>query len=296
MSPPDSPVVIVSLNGAQLAYQQFGLDESSAIVLVAGNASSMDWWDEGFCEQLAAGDTASGPRRVIRYDFRDTGQSETVAPGAAQYSGGDLINDLIALIDHLHASPAHVVGLSMGGALVQQLALVRPEILGSITLMSTTPIGDVTTTLPPPTDELAASWVNPPPDVDWADVDSVGAAAVDSEQLYSGSIPVDASRIRRIAAIARARTTSPLSANNHSSLSEGPGLRTDITSISVPTLVVHGSEDPLFPLAHGEMIAELIPGARLVVVSGLGHQFPPPPVWPQIVDEILRHTTAARTL
>jgi len=124
----------------------------------------------------------------------------------------------------------------------------------------------------------------------------VGAAAVDSEQLYSGSIPVDASRIRRIAAIARARTTSPLSANNHSSLSEGPGLRTDITSISVPTLVVHGSEDPLFPLAHGEMIAELIPGARLVVVSGLGHQFPPPPAWPQIVDEILRHTTAARTL
>jgi len=289
MGPPHA-VVIVVLRGARLAYQQFGQDESPAIVLVAGNASSMDWWDDGFCELLAAGDAASGPRRVIRYDFRDTGQSETVAPGAAEYTGGDLIDDLAALIEHVQASPAHVVGLSMGGALVQQLALVRPEILASITLLSTTPVGDVTTALPPPTDELAASWVNPPPDIDWADADSVGAAAVDSERLYSGSIPVDASRIRRISAIARSRTTSPLSANNHSTLSDGPGLRTDITSIAIPTLVIHGSDDPLFPLPHGEMLAELIPGARLVVVPGLGHQFPPPPVWPQIVDELLQHT------
>ena len=69
------PVALVTLNGARLAYQQFGQDESPAVVLVAGNASSMDWWDDGFCELLAAGDAASGPRRVIRYDFRDTGQS-----------------------------------------------------------------------------------------------------------------------------------------------------------------------------------------------------------------------------
>jgi pimeloyl-ACP methyl ester carboxylesterase len=292
MRPPHSPVAIVTLNGAQLAYQQFGGDESPVVILVSGNASSMDWWDEGFCELLAAGNIATGPRRVIRYDLRDTGQSETVAPGAARYTGEDLINDLAALIEYLQASPAHVVGLSMGGALVQQLALVRPEVLASITLMSTTPIGDVTTALPPPSDPLAASWVKPPPQVDWADPDSVGAAAVDSEQLYSGSIPIDASRIRGISAIARSRTTSPLSANNHLSLSDGPELRTDISSISIPTLVIHGSDDPLFPLPHGEMLAQLIPAARLVVVPGLGHQFPPPPAWSQIADAILEHTAS----
>jgi pimeloyl-ACP methyl ester carboxylesterase len=294
MRPPPSPVAVVTLNGARLAFQQFaGANAHTTIVLVAGAASSMDWWDDGFCQLLADGTADSGPRRVFRYDLRDTGQSETVPPGHARYTGSDLVDDLAAFIEYLGVPQTHVVGLSMGGALVQQLALARPEMLGSISLLSTSPISAQVDALPPPAERLAASFGATAPETDWTDQSSVGAAFVDSEKLYSGSIPVDEARIRRIATVALSRTPSPDSASNHFTLNEGTKLRTDIGSIAIPTLVVHGSDDPLFPLPHGERLAELIPGARLVVVPGMGHQFPPPPVWPQVVGEILAHTTTA---
>ena len=307
---PLPPVTIDTVNGARMAFQVFDGDAASgdsrysgdvrdggdsrdrvpAIVLVAGGASTMDWWDDGFCRLLASGDAATGTRRVIRYDLRDTGQSETVAPGAATYSGADLVDDLAALIQHVGAVPAHVVGLSSGGGMTQNLALRRPDLLASITLMSTSPVGTVDRPLPPPTPEMAASFGSSAPPVDWADDDAVAAAAITTERLYSGSIPVDVDRIRRIALASAARTASPDSAENHWSASDPPGLRTDIESITLPTLVVHGSDDPLFPLPHGEALADIIPGARLVVVPGMGHQFPPPPTWPQIVGALLRHT------
>jgi len=305
-----SPVCVVTVNGARLAYQEFGPSDAATIVLVAGGASSMDWWDEEFCRQLAAGPvaaaaavatataTADRPRRVVRYDLRDTGQSETVAPGQARYTGSDLVDDLAALIEHLHAAPAHVVGLSMGGALVQRLALRRPELLASVTLVSTTSIGGSDSPLPPPVARLAASFDADPPVTDWSDPRSVAEAALEAERLYSGSIPVDEVRIRRIATAALARTGSPASADNHWSIDDGPA--SDAASASatdtvtpahaLPTLVIHGSDDPLFPLPHGVNLAESIDGARLVVVPGMGHQFPPPPTWPQIVEAIRRHT------
>jgi len=286
------PITVEVVNGARLAFQVFGVDQTRApaIVLVAGGASSMEWWDDGFCTLLSAGDARTGPRRVIRYDLRDTGQSETVAPGAATYTGADLVDDLAALIEHVGAAPAHVVGLSSGGGMTQNLALRRPDLLASITLMSTSPVGTVDRPLPPPTPEMAASFGSSAAPTDWSDDEAVASAAIDTERLYSGSIPIDANRIRRIALSSAARTPSPDSAENHWSAADGPELRTDIESITLPTLVIHGSDDPLFPLPHGEALAETIPGARLVVVAGMGHQFPPPPTWPQIVGELLRHT------
>ena len=289
MDVPVSPITVDVVNGVRLAFQVFGGRGRPTIVLVPGAASSMEWWDDDFCRELAAGD---GGRRVIRYDLRDTGQSETVPPGAADYSGEDLLDDLAALIEHTGAAPAHVVGLSAGGGMTQNLALRRPELLASITLMSTSPVGAVSSPLPPPTAELAASFASTPPPTDWHDPDAVGALAVEAERLYSGSIPVDERRVRRIAVSSASRSPSPDSADNHWSVADPPGLRTDIESIALPTLVIHGSEDPLFPIPHGEALARLIPGARLVVVPGMGHQFPPPPTWPQIVGELLRHTAA----
>jgi pimeloyl-ACP methyl ester carboxylesterase len=296
---------VVELNGARLAFQSFG-DGSRTIILVAGGASSMDWWDDAFCERLAAGDAHSGRRRVIRYDFRDTGQSETVEPGAATYTGKDFVDDLAALAQYVLAEPdpepypdpdpdpegsIHLVGLSMGGALVQRFALLHPKLIATITLMSTTPIGDITTPLPPPTARIAASFTAEQPFIEPSDVGALAEAAIEGERLYSGSIPVDENRIRRIATSALSRTSSPASANNHWMIADGPG-REDVTSIVAPTLVIHGSQDPMFPLPHGEHLAERIPGARLVIVPGMGHQFPPPPSWPLIVDEILAHTAA----
>lgn len=292
-----TPITIARLNGVDLAFQSFGDEAAPTIVLVAGASSSMDWWDETFCALLAAGDAASGPRRVVRYDLRDTGESETVALGEAAYTGDDLVDDLAALIEHLDAVPAHVVGLSMGGGLAMQLALRRPELLASIALMSTSPgartgEGDE---LPPPIPRLQAAFASmgaasgDTSDGAPVDVDPV-EAIVDSERLFAGSIPVDEERVTRIGRAVLARTSSPRSSKNHWTLESGPGAREDLESIAVPTLVVHGSEDPLFPLAHGERLAARVPGASLLVVPGMGHQNPPPPTWAQLVPALLAHT------
>ena len=96
----------------------------------------MDWWEDDFCARLAA-----GPRFVIRYDHRDTGQSVSYAPGAPGYTGDDLVADAIGVLDALGVDRAHVVGQSMGGALAQVLALEHPGRVASLTLIATSPAG-----------------------------------------------------------------------------------------------------------------------------------------------------------
>src|SRR3954466_15490631 len=108
----------LNVNGVELCVQTFGDRNEPATLLIMGTGASMDWWDEEFCERLAA-----GGRFVIRYDNRDTGRSTTYPPGAPPYTGSDLVTDAVAVLDALELQRAHVVGLSSGGALAQVLAL-----------------------------------------------------------------------------------------------------------------------------------------------------------------------------
>ncbi len=101
---------IIRANGVDLCVQTFGVRSDPPILLIMGGASSMDWWEEGFCELLAA-----GPRFVIRYDHRDTGRSISYEPGAAPYSLRDLAEDTVGVLDALGLESAHLVGMSMGG-------------------------------------------------------------------------------------------------------------------------------------------------------------------------------------
>src|SRR6266487_3804174 len=104
--------------GVRLCVQTFGDPCDPAILLISGMSASIDWWDEDFCARLAA-----GLRYVIRYDHRDTGQSACYPPGAPSYTGGDLAADAVAVLDALRVDTAHLVGISMGGAIAQRLAL-----------------------------------------------------------------------------------------------------------------------------------------------------------------------------
>src|SRR5690606_1115585 len=99
-----------------------GRPSDPTILLIAGAASAMDWWEDGFCEALA-----SGPRHVVRYDFRDTGRSVSSAPGEPDYTGADLRDDAIGILDALGVERAHLAGISMGGALAQELAVEHPK-------------------------------------------------------------------------------------------------------------------------------------------------------------------------
>src|SRR6266540_1958073 len=127
---------IVHANGAELCVETFGEQSDPAVLLIMGAGASMDWWEDEFCERLAA-----GSRYVIRYDHRDTGQSISYPPGAPGYTGGELVADAVGVLDALDVRRAHVVGQSMGGALAQVMALDHPRRVASLTLVATSPAG-----------------------------------------------------------------------------------------------------------------------------------------------------------
>jgi pimeloyl-ACP methyl ester carboxylesterase len=276
------------VNGVGLCVQTFGEPSDPAILLIAGAASSMDWWEDELCEQLAA-----GGRYVVRYDLRDTGGSVTYPAGAPDYSGDDLVADALGVLDGLWLASAHIVGISMGGGIALRLALDHPERVDTVTLISTSPGSDG---LPPVSDELAASFATPPPAPDWADRDDVVEYVVGSLRAFAGTVTIDEHDARALVGSVVDRTTDiEASMTNHWILSSGEGepTRPRLGSISMPALVFHGTEDPLFPLAHGERLAAEIPGASLVLLEGVGHEHPPRPVWPTFVPALLAHTAEA---
>jgi pimeloyl-ACP methyl ester carboxylesterase len=248
----------------------------------------MDWWRTEFCERLAV-----GARFVIRYDHRDTGQSVSYEPGAPSYSGSDLVEDAVGVLDALDVPAAHVVGMSMGGALAQLVALDHPGHVSSLTLISTTSVGEGDADLPPMTAELRAAYeqaVEP----DWSD----RAAVLDyltafSRAHASRSASFDEDDERALWRRVLDRTVSIESTvKNHALLDSESGPR-QLRRLDVPTLVIHGTEDPLFPHEHGVALAREIPGARLLTLEHTGHELPRR-VWDDVVPAILELTTSRR--
>lgn len=275
---------ISQINGVNLCWTDFGDVSAPVVVLVAGAASASDWWDDGFCRALAA-----GGYRVVRYDLRDTGRSTTRPLGQADYTGDDLVDDLAGLILTLGPRPAHVVGLSFGGGIAQQLAIARPELVASLTLMSTSPGGD---DLPPISAGLADWFAGPTPDTDWNDREAVFRTMLAAERAFGGDIPVDETRIRRITERVFDRSLDLAAGANHWSIPSASARREQLADVRASTLVLHGTRDPLFPIEHGQALAREIPDARLLGVPGLGHQFPPPATWDLIVPAVLAHLDA----
>lgn len=280
---------IVRVGEVDLCVQTFGEPTAPPILLVAGTACSMDWWEDGFCERLAA-----GPRFVVRYDHRDTGRSTSYAPGAPPYALRDLVADAIGLLDALGLARAHLVGMSMGGWIAQLAALDHADRVASLVLMSTraTPHGPGDPDLPDVSARLQALFAEEPQEPDWADRDAVIEHLVNGERPFAGTLPFDEAGRRAIAARVHDRTVSLASSlTNHTLIDGGDRWRERLGDLRVPTLVVHGTEDPLFPLGNARALAREIPDARLIVLEGVGHETPPRAVWDVVVPAILRHTS-----
>lgn len=269
--------VQLPINDVSICTQTFGDSSAPAILLISGAESSMDWWDDEFCALLAA-----GGRYVVRYDTRDTGRSTTFPPGRPPYDGEALIDDAVGVLDALGIGAAHVVGISMGGGIAQVLAVRRPDQVASLTLIATSSGGPG---LPPMSAELSAQMGDGGAP-DWSDREAVIAYYIDGEHMLAGSIPVDEERMRRIIGRAWDRSPSIASGQNHWQLG-GESVHSRLGEITAPTLVLHGTEDPLFPFGHGEALARGIAGARLVPLAGMGHQMPPPNLWGTVVPAIL---------
>lgn len=272
---------ILSVDGIDLCAETFGDADDPAMLLIAGMAQSMDSWEDAFCERLAA-----GSRFVIRYDQRDTGRTTTCPVGAPDYTADDLVDDAAGLLDALGIREAHVVGISMGGAMAQLLALRHPRRVATLTLLSTcavTPTSDGSS-LPPIGRDLPA----PPAEPDWSDRAAIVDYIVESNRGYVPS-DFDEDRTRALAERTLARTPDVRpQLTNHALLADGEPRDERIADVAVPTLVIHGSADPLFPLPHGEALARAIPGAALLVLDGVGHEVPPPRTWDTVVPAILR--------
>jgi pimeloyl-ACP methyl ester carboxylesterase len=277
---------ILRANGVDLCAQTFGDPADPAILLIAGSGGSMLSWEDAFCERLAA-----GSRLVVRYDQRDTGRSVTYEPGAPGYTGVDLVEDVVGLLAALGLDRAHLVGISMGGGIAQIVALDNPDRVESLTLISTGPAEPGERDLPPSSEALKTHFASPPPSPDWSDRDAVVDYVVEDARMYaSPSHAFDDSAWRALARRDFDRATNIASSlTNHSAIEAGERPRKQLGEIRVPTLVIHGTEDPLFPFPHGSALASEIPDARLLVLSQTGHELPEP-VWDVVIPAILEHT------
>lgn len=280
----------VLANGVRLCVQTFGDPTDPTVLLIAGAASPMDGWDEEFCARLAA-----GGRHVVRYDQRDTGRSVVSPAGAPDYTFTDLLADAVGLLDALKVGRAHLVGISMGGGLAQCLAVTRPERVATLTLLSTSPAGWDGAELPPPSESMRAAFADPAPEPDWSDRAAVIEYLVAGERLFTGPAPFDEEAVREVSGRIVDRSTDIEAAmKNHWALKDDEKpVTVRPADVTAPTLVLHGTVDPLFPLGHGQALADAIPGARLVPLEGVGHQAPPARVWDTAIDALLRHTDRA---
>jgi pimeloyl-ACP methyl ester carboxylesterase len=265
----------------ELCTEAFGDPADPPILLIMGMGGSMLWWEDGFCRRLA-----DRGRYVIRYDHRDTGRSVTYPPGEPGYTGDDLVDDAARVLDLHGIDAAHVVGVSMGGALAQLVALDFPQRVRSLVLISTSRAVPGGGPLPGPAERFSRFAA----DVDWSDADSVVEYLVAYSRMLAGAArPFDEAAVRELARrdVERARDVS--AAQNHGALADGQRLRGPLRAITAPTLVIHGGDDPMFPLAHGEALAEEIPGARLLVLPAAGHGVERAD-WETIVDAVITCT------
>jgi pimeloyl-ACP methyl ester carboxylesterase len=258
-------------NGSwELYAETFG--SGPAIVLLHGAGNSMMSWDAELCEALAA-----GGRLVVRLDSRDAGQSARPA-GAGPYSMVDVAGDIVALLDALGLPSATLAGASLGGVAAQVVAVEHPARVDGLVLISTTPGGD---DLPGP-----APLAGAPAEPDWTDRDAVVRYLVEVERPYGGR-RFDEALMTRIA-----ERTVDHAADLAGQLrwpfevEGGPPGRERLGAIRAPTVVVHGTDDPAFPPAHGRALAAAIPGARLVEVDGFGHATLPRDAWPLLLSSL----------
>ncbi len=267
------------VNGVDLCVETLGADSDPPILLIMGSGASLDFWEDDFCARLVA-----GGRFVVRYDHRDTGQSIAYAPGHPGYTSRDLVEDAIGVIAALGLPSAHLVGMSAGGGIAQVAALDHPDRVASLTLISTSAMGPG---LPGMTDRATAFFARQRPPID--DRPALVDYLVDFNHAIA-SEPFDAAGACALweRALARANNVESM-LGNHDLVEGGVGWHERLGEIAAPTLVIHGDDDAFMPLAHGEALAHAIPGARLVVLEGSGHELPPR-TWDVVVPAILALT------
>jgi pimeloyl-ACP methyl ester carboxylesterase len=275
----------------EIAFETTGDPADPAVLLVIGLGTQLVHWDVDFVEQLAGRGF-----HVIRFDNRDSGRSTTIdapVPNLARAFAGlrvdapylldDMADDALGLLDQLGIERAHVVGASMGGMIAQSMAIRRPERLVSLaSIMSTT--GD--RRVGRPRLRVFGVLLRRAPRTREAYIEY---SARVFRQIGSPGFPADEARFREHAAAAFERGHNSAGTARQLVAILASGDRTErLRALSVPTVVIHGTEDPLVPFRAGVAAARAIPGAELVAIPGMGHDLPRQ-VWGQVIDAVVRN-------
>ena len=277
---------MIRVNGVELCTEPIGDPADRPLLLLQGVGASMLWWNEQLCRSLSG-----AGRFVIRYDHRDTGRSVTYEPGHLCYTGADLLADAAGVLDAYGIGSAHVIGVSAGGAFAQLLALQLPDRVRSLVLISTSPATPGGRHLPPPTSQFERFLSSAT--VDWSDRNSVVEYVVGYCRMLAGDQrPFDDAHVRALVRHDVTRARDFAARRNHDLLMEGESPSAPLSSITAPTLVIHGTADPVFPVEHGEALAHEIPDARLLKLDGAGHGIDPADRQ-TIASSIIDHTAAA---
>jgi pimeloyl-ACP methyl ester carboxylesterase len=288
---------VAPANGIEITYQTFGDASDPTLLLVMGLGAQLIHWPEEFCELLVARGF-----HVVRYDNRDVGHSTKLddAPvpdlmalaagdaGAASYTLDDMADDAVGLLDHLGIDAAHVAGASMGGMIAQTLAIRHPQrVLSICSIMSTTGNPDVGQARP----EALAVLMTPVPE----DRDGYIEFHLKAfKAIGSPGFPFDEEFLRWRGGATFDRSMYPAGFRRQLAAIIASGDRTQaLGQISAPTLIIHGSDDPLITVSGGEATARAIPGARLVVIPGMGHDLPRG-AWTDIIDAITANAERAK--
>jgi pimeloyl-ACP methyl ester carboxylesterase len=284
----------VRANGIELEYESFGAPGDPVILLIMGLGGQLTLWPVAFCQGLAARGF-----RVIRYDNRDVGKSTHFVeagapdiaalmakmmagqPAEAPYSLGDMARDAVGLLDALGIERAHIVGASMGGMIAQVVAAEHPaRTLSLVSIMSSTGRRD----LPPGRPEAMAALMTPVPSA--SREDRIAASMKTWRIIGSPGYPATEAELRADAErdIDRVPFEPTGVARQMAAIVASPPRNDMLKSVAAPSLVIHGADDPLVPVEAGQDTAASIPGAKLIIVPGMGHD-----VTVALTPVLLRH-------
>lgn len=271
----------LAVNNLQIEYESFGDESAPTILLIMGLGAQLTRWNIELCEALVA-----RGYRVIRFDNRDCGRSSKLeeggvpdvakalrsgVPPVAPYTLEDMAADSVGLLDALGVARAHLVGASMGGAIAQLIAARYPQRTSSLTcIMTTSGHPD----LPAPTAEAARALFGPLPAS--RDRETLVEDAIRRQlAVASPDFPSCPQRLRDLFAEEHERGFHPRGVARQLAAFLASDHRRDLLrDIRTPTLVLHGAEDPLIPVACGEDVAAHIAGAEMRVIPGMGHDLP----------------------
>lgn len=272
---------LLKINQVEIYTESFGNPGDPAILLIMGAMSSLDWWDEEFCQRLA-----EEGRFVIRYDHRDLGRSTVYEPGTSHYTITDLADDAIGILDAYSIEKAHITGMSLGGMIGQILAVKNPERVRTLTIIASSVFGTEQAELPQ-MDQRILDYHAKSASIDWSNRESSISYLAEGWKVLSGVKSFEKERMYLLAEREYSRAKQIQSRFNYVLLGGGEDYLDRMEEINVPSVIIHGTNDPALPLEHGLALAKAIPHAEMVTLEGTGHEIHTED-WGKIIETVIK--------